>query len=63
MLKLIQKLTAYGIRAYGSGLRILTGRKQRVLIGDNSSEWEDVTSSVPHGSDLRPLLFTILFTG
>ena len=37
----------------------LTDRKQRVLIGDNSSEWEDVTSSVPQGSVLGPLLFTI----
>ena len=37
----------------------LTGRKQRVIIADNSSEWEDVTSSVPQGSVLGPLLFTI----
>jgi hypothetical protein len=59
--KLIQKLKAYGIddilvRWIES---FLTGRKQRVLIGDNSSEWEDVTSSVPQGSVLGPLLFTI----
>ena len=59
--KLIQKLEACGInnilvkwiKAF------LTDRKQRVLIGDNSSEWEDVTSSVPQGSVLGPLLFTI----
>ena len=37
----------------------LTGRKQRILIGDNSSEWEYVTSSVSQDSVLGPLLFTI----
>jgi hypothetical protein len=42
-----------------SHAKLLTGRKQRVVIGDNSSEWEDVTSSVPQGSVLGPLLFTV----
>ena len=37
----------------------LSNRKQRVVIGDNSSEWVDVTSSVPQGSVFEPLLFTI----
>ena len=37
----------------------LSDRKQRVVIGDNSSEWVDVTSSVPQGSVLGPLIFTI----
>ena len=37
----------------------LTGRKQRVVIRDNSSEWEDVTSWVLQGSVLGPLIFTI----
>ena len=59
--KLIQKLEAYGINSLLVKWieSFLTGRKQRVLIGDNSSEWEDVTSSVPQGSVLGPLLFTI----
>ena len=37
----------------------LSNRKQRVVIGDNYSEWVEVTSSVPQGSVLGPLLFTI----
>ena len=37
----------------------LSNRRQRVVIGDNSSEWVEVTSSVPQGSVLGPLLFTI----
>ena len=37
----------------------LSNRKQSFVIGDNSSEWLDVTSSVPQGSVLAPLLFTI----
>ena len=59
--KLIQKLEAYGInKTLVKWIEsFLTGRKQRVVIGDNSSEWEDVTSSVPQGSVLGPLLFTV----
>jgi len=59
--KLIQKLEAYGINSvFPRWIKsFLTGRKQRVVIGDNSSEWVDVTSSVPQGSVLGPLLFTI----
>jgi hypothetical protein len=59
--KLIQKLEAYGVNSILVKWikSFLTGRKQRVVIGDNISEWEDVTSSVPQGSVLGPLLFTI----
>ena len=59
--KLIQKLEAYGINCiFVRGIEsFFAGRKQRVVIGDNNSEWVDMTSSVPQRSVLGPLLFTI----
>ena len=57
--KLLLKLEAYGIDSklvrWVKGF--LSNRRQRVVIGDNSSEWVEVTSSVPQGSG--PLFFTI----
>ena len=60
--KLIYKLEAYGINSFLVGwIKVfLNGRKQRVLIGDYSSKWEDGTSLVPQGSVLGPL-FLIIF--
>ena len=59
--KLLLKLEAYGIDSIlVRGVKgFLSNRRQRVVIGDNSSEWVEVTSSVPQGSVPGPLLITI----
>ena len=44
------------INWFGSFLR---GRKQRVVLGDCESGWCDVTSGVPQGSVIGPLLFVL----
>ena len=59
--RLLKKVQAYGIQ--GSLWRwienFLKDRKQRVILGSQKSEWKPVTSSIPQGSVLGTILFTI----
>jgi len=59
--RLLLKLCAYGIQ--GDLLQwlsdFLIDRKQKVVIGNDTSSWCDVKNGVPQGSVLRPVLFAI----
>ena len=59
--RLLHKIHAYGIRGkiFKWVEDFLNNRSQRVTIGSKQSNWQPVTSGIPQGSVLGPILFTI----